>query len=125
MPFDQVNFVIPAVETDEVLRVLFAAKNRLRDPSLWCQEPMRGGALCAGNTAVAVAGELGLNVSGDFGRSLWGHLAAVVPNAPARPEDYAWVTVAEYNDSPNTTHADVLALFDRAIAARRKEVECV
>jgi len=33
------------------------------------------------------------------------------------------VTVPEFNDDPSTTHAHVLALFDRAIAASRTNPE--
>ena len=33
------------------------------------------------------------------------------------------MTVADYNDRPQTTHADVLALYDRAIAATKAELQ--
>ena len=33
----------------------------------------------------------------------------------------AYISVAHFNDHPTTTHADVLALYDRAIAATEKE----
>lgn len=36
--------------------------------------------------------------------------------------DMAWASLFRFNDAPSTTHADVLALFDRAIAARRAEI---
>lgn len=29
----------------------------------------------------------------------------------------AWDTIPGFNDAPTTTHADIMALFDRAIAA--------
>ena len=37
----------------------------------------------------------------------------------ALPPSIAWIP--DYNDDPKTTHADILALFDRAIAAVQAE----
>lgn len=34
------------------------------------------------------------------------------------PTGNGWYSVPRFNDHPNTTHADILALFDRAIAAQ-------
>ena len=36
----------------------------------------------------------------------------------ALPGKNRWKSVAEYNDDRRTTHADIMALFDRAIAAQ-------
>jgi hypothetical protein len=43
MPFDQVNFVLPAVETDEVLQRLIKARDMIANPDDWCCVPMRDG----------------------------------------------------------------------------------
>jgi hypothetical protein len=36
------------------------------------------------------------------------------------PVGFGSTLISEFNDDPDTTHADVLALFDRAIAAAEK-----
>jgi hypothetical protein len=56
---------------------------------------------------------------------LWRHCAATALKAASCPSagyrlavqlPDGWSGVVEYNDAPSTTHADILALFDRAIA---------
>lgn len=44
--------------------------------------------------------------------------ALVLALEVVEPRDRVPASVAEFNDSETTTHADVLALFDRAIEAR-------
>jgi hypothetical protein len=47
---------------------------------------------------------------------------ALIDALPADRRDGPY-PVVEYNDDPSTTHADVLALFDRAIQAATPEPE--
>lgn len=42
--------------------------------------------------------------------------------AAALPEAWQGYEVPEYNDHPDTTHADIMALFDRAITAAERSV---
>jgi hypothetical protein len=108
MPFDQENFPLPAVETDEVLRVLTEARWWLNDPEHWCKHSAdRDGRTCA------------LGAVQKFNSGMWGdpkkYLEEQVPSMPH-------ACVINFNDWDATNHADVLALFDRAIAARRAAV---
>lgn len=48
-------------------------------------------------------------------------LAAAISSYPAFDAGQAVDMVATYNDAPATTHADILALFDRAIDLALKE----
>jgi hypothetical protein len=115
MPFDSSPaFVVPAVETDEMLRVLIEARQWLAaDPKRWAKCAYASGAMCAGNAVNDAARRLGFTLGSYYGDG-WDALLKFVP-AP-------FPTVGDYNDHPDTTHADVLALFDRAIAARRGEL---
>jgi hypothetical protein len=106
MPFDQVNFVLPAVETDSVLRMMVDARAYLTEPSRWCKVTYRRGEARCINGALQDAEREGDNwiLTRDY-------LAQVCGNY-----------THAFNDSHSTTHADVLALFDRAIAARRDAI---
>lgn len=113
MPFDQVNFVLPAVETDATLRTLIAGRALLSDGRRWAK-----GDYCVGDT-FCVVGALGIRTDRrasrtDAQREAIFYLGAHVPKGHFR--------IADFNDNPTTTHADVLALFDRAIAARREDI---
>jgi hypothetical protein len=114
MPFDSSPaFTIPAVETDEVLRELVAARNLLTDARRWAK-----GDYCAGD-AFCVYGALH-HVSGrasdEIGKTERSKTAAFLEAVARNRSLHIW------NDLDTTTHADVLALFDRAIAARRAAV---
>lgn len=61
--------------------------------------------LCA-HGAVHVA------MNGDWGRDAWKITDALMT---ALPDE--WSNTPDFNDAPSTTHADILALFDRAIEA--------
>jgi hypothetical protein len=98
MPFD----ALPSTLTDEELHdlaVLKAARHRLRHPRRWGQasrpSPPRSGSYCI---VMAVAVEPAH--SGAL------HRLNVAAGMPAHV----------FNDARTTRHADVLALFDRAIA---------
>jgi hypothetical protein len=93
-----------SIETANALRV---AKARIDTPGKWCkhQGDNGRGALCA------------------FG-AIWGMPVAVLRALRAEVNrtiggtcDSDYVSLASFNDAPTTTHADIMALFDRAIAA--------
>lgn len=100
------------------LEHLKAARELIADPEKWtkcsyAKTKQRGGA----------------SVPPDSPRAkCWcavGAIRKVGPYAPsasialmhALPVKWQWTGVPSFNDDPGTSHADVLALFDRAIAA--------
>ncbi len=115
MPFDNLNmplardFVAPH-GTDPVLETLVAARALIADPSKWAKKASSGDAHCAGLACFTAGGADG----GSPGDRAWDFLETFVPDGLCLPT---------YNDAPATTHADVLALFDRAIASRLSKAE--
>ena len=110
MPFDQVNFVLPAVEDDLALRVLTEARALIQLPENWCKVHFDNG-----NHAHCILGALDRVGHSWIGRD---HLLYALPPGADR-------SVILFNDDPRTTHADVLDLFDRAIAARRAAIASI
>lgn len=49
---------------------------------------------------------------------MWEALYHELPSSFHTDPDEHGVCIGRYNDSPATTHADIMALFDRAIAAQ-------
>lgn len=99
--------------TDGTLRVLIEARELLSDPRRWTR-----GDYCRGD-AFCIMGALGYRLEGQeesFARD--DALCLLGCELPTR----LW-NIPAFNDRPTTTHADVLALFDRAIARRRAELE--
>lgn len=95
---------------------LIAAKALINTPEKWAHEESRrqengGPCLCA--------------VDAVFETRHWeaGGMRVLIELEGALPEDFAAdpyseiEEVAQFNDAPTTTHADIMALFDRAIAA--------
>ncbi len=135
MPFDNLNmplaraFVAPhrpspptVVAADAVTHVLIAARVILNDENAWCGHGPGDERItfCA---AMAVRRAAGCSMSGGFGyepasSALW---SAAMNDLDAQLGNR--FSVAEYNDAFTTTHADVLALFDRAIASRLSKAE--
>ena len=101
MPFD-------ATPTNTEADVLRRAKARLMDPAKWCKEPYSSGkyphALCA-NIAIFEAAPDNFDLQERASDLLW--KATGLPGSN---------NVPKWNDAPETTHADVIAAFDRAIA---------
>lgn len=119
-----------SLRTPDTLAILRGARALLARPDAW----LRGvgartseGELCPSSSpAAACFCAIGvLNHLAPLGG--WGKahraLFAELPKAwcsrvkPSNVKDDHWVSVARFNDDPNTTHADLLALFDRAIAS--------
>ncbi len=116
MPFDQQNFEMPP--TDEILKRLLAGRAMLTGG--WCRNVLRsGGSVCA-RGAITLATAVCWDHSDAVARAADDCLARFVP---ARRIDRRYpCPVVDFNNHPDTTHADVLALFDRAIAARKAEL---
>ncbi len=110
MPFDQVNFDL-AIETDEVVQKLSQARALLTDPSRWAQ-----GDYCVGDAYCALGAI----------RAVYGPGTLDATPACNYLYEFSWETTGKsahsFNDADETTHADVLALFDGAISARRGEL---
>lgn len=92
-----------------VVENLKAAKALIDTPEKWAQGPEREPCLCAIDAVSAVGGVWEVDLSDALERAL----------PEGFEEDHSdWNhPVAQYNDLPTTTHADIMALFDRAIAA--------
>lgn len=94
---------------------LIAAKALIDTPEKWLK-----GALSTGDdTCFCAMGALGH--AGGFGLVASDKTPEMASLLDSIPASFVWVRdrhrLAAYNDHPNTTHADIMALFDRAIAA--------
>ena len=116
MPFDSSPaFTLPAVETDEVLRDLIAARTLITDPANWCQ----------GNAAQNAKGFPAAPLHDEAVRFCsWGAAARAAGahsgDRFSAVKDALGVGFISFNDSHS--HEEVLALFDRAIEARRAAI---
>lgn len=94
---------------------LIAAKALIDTPEKWCKnKPAWNGQKCA-EAAVATA-----TAGHDYRPSLAALCKALPPAfMGAGNAVYAFTNgaISRFNDSPSTSHADIMALFDRAIAA--------
>ena len=117
MPRDTVGFpevefasprVSPPVNNDPVLDVLVAGRARIE--AGWCKRALHqmtknGPQFCAlGAVVIDVADQI-------VGARAAGYLHNALPDGLA--------FLPDFNNAPTTKRRDVLALFDRAIAARR------
>jgi hypothetical protein len=91
------------------LAVLKAARHRIRYRWRWWQmgRPTLWPVLFSGNCAVTAVAR----VTDDLGISYMRVVLRLLHQLPP-----GWSSVQGYNDASTTKHADVLALFDRAIA---------
>ncbi len=108
MPFDQQNFELPRVETDYTLSVLIKARALIQ--SGWAQCFLRSpdGRYCAQGA---------LQAQGVYGGPIRELLIEALPASAIHPR-HRNISLMLWNDKDSTTRADVLALFDRVIAAR-------
>lgn len=96
---------------------LIAAKALIADPGKWIKNGYeRDGCYCAlGACRKALWGEVWPRKNTGFSSGDFNPLAAALRDAlMARHEP---PSIVDFNDGPNTTHADVIRLFDDAIAA--------
>jgi len=111
MPRDLVEFpevgVQPQVPApiDPITERLLLGRSRVADN--WAQEPSCTTRFCAGLAVLCLTP----HAMDKVGEEAWDALEAVLPKR--------FHLITTYNDHPSTTHADILALFDKAIAARR------
>ena len=57
-----------------------------------------------------------IETNGDRYDLAWRALSDCIPASPDFEDKYGRMSLPLFNDAPETTHADILALFDRAIA---------
>ncbi len=103
MPFDQVDFAIPSpTVSDPVLDHLVRGRAAISNPARWCQGETRNadGQRCSWGALRLVNGDM-------FECEAEKYLAAAIDGG----------SFLEFND--NHSHAEVLAMWDRAIASRR------
>lgn len=97
MPFDDTSIAADSV----ILARLKEARHRIRIPQLWCKETIQTrGRRCM----IGAFPTLKQNIWMDVQRLLIEHI-------PSR-----YNAIQHFNDAPETRHADVLAVFDAAIA---------
>lgn len=117
MPFDQQDFQPLSIEprcNDPVLQILQDARQLLSDPARWCKDALESnGAVCA--RGALFNARKGYSLSWDGWPSKV-HARADRFLAKHIPPAFGG-SLPFFNNSDSTTHADVLALFDRAIAA--------
>lgn len=97
--------------------VLVAARNRLSDPENWCPEGTHGegGQMCVAITIADISGTDEMDEYGPLYEPACGAVLDVLGRSRGRLGN--GVVVGYWNDAPETTHADVLSVLDRAIAA--------
>lgn len=106
MAYDSSNF---KPQVDEVGQIILKARELLSDPARWLKGQLRCGTqVCA---VGALCEALGIV---DYGFASQSPLSepALLRVIRALPEGYQ--SVPGFNDADETTHADVLALLDRA-----------
>ena len=101
-----------------VLDDLIRARDHISDPAMWYKGAFsktgsagaKNGQPCCAVGALLWVGKSRLNLNSRLYYAL----------ECALSDD--WFSTGEFNDDPATTHADILALFDRAIAAERAKI---
>lgn len=110
MPFDSTNYQ----SIDGTLGLLVKARALITDSRRWAK-----GEYCIGDRYCALGALFGTGAFRDQGDAEQSEAAKLL--CRALPSPFAGGFVHRFNDSAVTKHADVLALFDRAIAARLAE----
>lgn len=105
--------------SDPVLDLLTRARARIEKPEAWTKG------------AIARTSDDERTLARDPQATCWCALGAIAAERGGEVHHPAWQAVQQqlpagesigsFNDHPDTTHADVLALFDRAIAARSQQ----
>lgn len=97
--------------SDEIKDNLIAARALIDTPEKWHKGSMSGpGCLCAMGAVAKVIGWSYMGGTRIRSHPEVEHLRKQLPTG--------WWDVPKFNDAPETTHADIMALFDRAIAAQ-------
>ena len=105
----------------KIVDILTRARAAISDPGDWGKGSWESdGRACALGAIDRVTGTLGHNeVNGDAYDAL-GRIASKI--RPQPNYELEWCAVWRYNDDANTTHADIMALFDLAIEEQCKIV---
>ncbi len=117
MPFDSANY--QPIISDPILRRMIEARECIS--RAWCQHSLRRGeAVCARGALLLGVGYWGNDPIASMADRL---LAAAIPQdfKPFRRLYGEGNSVVDFNNDARTKQSDVLALFDRAIAARHAE----
>lgn len=113
MPLDATGYLPQRVLTEDEARdlaILKAARHRIRHRWMWWggMSSLRGAmAFFYGGSCAMQAVKRTTRWDKDARHVVYERLRAQLPRR---------MTIADYNDAPSTTHADILALYDRAIA---------
>lgn len=95
---------------------LIAAKALIDTPDKWVKHHFGfDGCMCA---LGALGRALGVDPSDDMGPNEAALGGALPAGFQSNTNLSLGTKVANYNDHPDTTHADIMALYDRAIAAQ-------
>lgn len=114
MPFDAAGFSPLTADQAKELETLIRARALIEDPKNWSRKVPQAPTIapyCAMTACLTAAGYSQGYLPSSYPKSLW-RLAAALPTA----EIGICMSIANFNDHPDTSHADILALFDRAIA---------
>ncbi len=112
MPLDDARWVEDEAKADTVMGTLL--RGRARIAAGWCQNGWHyRGKYCAVGAISLDAKNWGISGQMLFARD-W--LERALPSCGARG-------LIHYNDAPGRTQADILALYDRAIALCREEAD--
>jgi len=108
------------VEKERGLEVLQTGRAWLANESHWCRErfSVRDADGCLRTCAMGAVAEFWKDAKGQS--VAYRALRRAFPADFQRPQ-HGLFGIAYYNDDPATTHADILALYDRAIANLRSE----
>ena len=102
--------------TNPTADTLRKAKALISDPINWNRDGCYFKGADESSACMCIYGALGTSMVVDAGKA---HLDDEILNSTCR-EMYGMSTT-DFNDHPDTTHADIMALFDRAIELAEKE----
>ena len=111
MPFDGEGF---SEQSGDEIALLLVARNLLRTRQRWWRGKQFSLSDALGETRHCAMMALSAATAADFNYQIF--QLAHKRLKDQLPAQFAGI-VARFNDDPGTTHADVLALFDRAIEA--------
>lgn len=121
MPFDQGNSELTSYRvekpvTDDVLRVLIALRELHSEPARWCSTGPgeRGSSWCIALGVRHVVDDLRLSH-----RAILSEVELALDLALPSP----CPSIVAFNERMGTTHAGLMAFYDRAIAARESALE--
>lgn len=97
---------------------LIAARALIDTPKKWARDWHRSGPMCVVRALQELLGGPDAYV---IHQPIYRAICDALP--PEHTARYGRHSVGRYNDLPRTTHADVMALFDRAIAEASRAIQ--